>query len=695
MDVSNIGAGIRDHDDRTKSSPSSSTPVGHTTKMPLATPMNDPRRATLSESPSSWTAETETESAMDTPLAVEPPTPTSAFEKVIYLEGIPEHVGQHRGQKDSSYRSNIRHPPPQQQHALYSPPPDFDDHSLDSVLSSLEDAEAISLDESYYFTPVEEKPTSRISKVKLELQLRSELLEYLVRGQSESYVEQLMREEATVQAWTLACAEQRDHERAQRRLERRRQRQLQQHQQQESPLPSTSDEAPSETIVRRPTAQEAVVPKSLVFGPSPTKSTKQESTEGSSPSNSSMDTVETATSSNTSSQQERQPGPSLWSYWDFEKHHGIPAVLSLMLSCVAHVAIYELVLAVALAAMQPFLHYRLLHDSQDNILEAPDGSVWVENVCYGIVLLAGLAISRISGLLFSFFKKDSEGTDEDNDASEDGNNNQEDNDGGDTSSNETPPILISPSERHLDPRRVDRAWSKWMHYNKTGRFVKGIMDIVGFYLCFVAIMYFLGRFSLAFDQRASILEGMPSNVQRTIGIDNQHQQSGILPSNNLASTGPPFVDTSVTWTASVDAGTHTCPSHVSNVLLPGMKETGGNTESSSSSSSSSDDDDDDEEEDSDDEIEEKRQVGRWDLPQCGDALEEDAFGNDIIEDLGPEDEAYLFQRFSASTYEQFFGHGYRAALFDLPHQLFYNLACSVVAIYTLKRYFGCSFWEDW
>ena len=657
--------------------------------------MNDPRRNTLSESPSSWTAETETESAMDTPLAVEPsPAPTSAFEKVIYLEGIPEHVGQHHRQKESSCRNNQRQTSLQQQEQLLypPPPPDFDDHSLDSVLSSLEDAEAISLDESYYFTPVEEKPTSRISKVKLELQLRSELLEYLVKGQPPSFVEQLMREEATVQEWTLACAEQRDHERAQRRMERRRQRQMQQQQehQEKSPVPSPTGEPHSEAIGRRPTAQEAVIPKSLVFGPSPTKSAKERPTDPLSPPNMSMATAETATYNNTPSQQGRQPTLSLYSYWDFEKHHGIPAVLSLILSCVAHVAIYELVLAVVLAAMQPFLHYRLLHDSEDNILEAPDGSVWVENVCYGIVLLAGLVISRMSGLLFSFSKKDSEGADQDDSDSDDGNNNQEDNDGGDTPSNETPPVVISPSERHLDPRRVDREWSTWMHYNKTGRFVKGIMDIMGFYLCFVAVMYFLGRFALVFDQRASILEGMPSNIQRTMGIDNQHRQCAILPSNSLAPMDLPFFDMHVTWTASVDAHTGTCPSHVSNVLLPGMKETGGNFESSSSSSSSDDDED-----DSDDEEEGKRQVGRWDLPPCGDALEEDAFGNDIIEDLGSEDEAYLFQRFSASTYHQFFGHGYRAAMFDLPHQFFYNLACSVVAIYTLKRYFGCSFWEDW
>ena len=506
VDLPELGDGRFPVERNEGSAPTSSSPVvGQAAKKIAYTPLNNPRRTTLSESHASWTDETEPELTLDTPVAVEPSLnlESASFEKIIYLEGIPEHLGHHR-ECQTSQQSTHQH---QHKEATYPPPPsDFDDYSLDSMLSSLDEAEELSLDESYYFTPIEEKPINRVSKVKVELQLRSELLEYLVKGQPPSYVEQLMREEATVQEWTLACAEQRDYERTQRRMERRRQRQSLQQEEQGNPVtgPLVNPSQERNFSGRRPTAQESVVPKSLVFGPSPTKPLSQQTT-GASATPSNVPLSKNYSPSMASMEQlkdydQHQKQPSLYSYWDFEKYHGIPAVLSLVLSCVAHVAMYELVLAVALRAMQPFLQYRLLFDGEDNILEATDGNIWVENVGYGVVLSVGLVISRMSGLLFSFSKRERE-TDEEESDSDDGDKNGKKRTRVTVLKNETPPFVTNFSERHLDPRRVDREWSQWMHYNKTGRCVKGIMDVIGFYLCFVAIMYFLGRFAPYLERR--------------------------------------------------------------------------------------------------------------------------------------------------------------------------------------------------
>ena len=607
-----------------------------------------------SESPSSSTAASAVSPSIDTPVAAEPSPLQEAFGKVVYFEGIPEHLGQK--QHASSPRNNKQQTPA---------PPGFDDGSLESVLSSLDDDEALSLDESYYFTPVEERPCNRLEKLKRELQLRSELLQILARGQPAAYVEQLTREEETVQQWTLACALQRNEDRARRKVERRRQRQLQkqqqeQDQQQDSPASSpiatpTSTPTHNSIIGRRPTAQEAVAPKSLksLFEPSPTRSPLPPPDQPFAPP--------------TPTTQNRR----LFSYWDFEWYHGLPAVVSLLISCVAHVALYELVLAVVLAAMQPFLQYRILVDSEDNILPAAPGSARVEDACYSVVLIVGLMLARMSGLLFSFSKKHSQDEEEDNEEEEE-----------ETDNVKPPPrttTIISPQERHLDPRRVDRQLSQWMHYNKTGRLVKGMLDMIGFYVCFVAIMYFLGRFALCLDQRALILEGMPSNMQH-------HDTHQLIVANTTTT-----MHSINGYDSSMDVGT--CPSHVNNILLPSMREEEGDD---SESSSSSDDESDSDDSDDDDERQGELTFSyEWSLPECADEHYEDDHGNEIIYESGPEDEAYLFQHLSASAYHQFWGHGYRAAMFDLPHQLFFNLACSVVAIYTLKRYFGCSFWEDW
>jgi hypothetical protein len=185
-------------------------------------------------------------------------------------------------------------------------------------------------------------------------------------------------------------------------------------------------------------------------------------------------------------------------------------------------------------------------------------------------------------------------------------------------------VVIRVTDDHLPNNNPwESPWAQWLKGTKKGRRVKGFLDVLSFYLCFVAVMYFMGRLARVFDQRSLILENMPSSIS--------NNGSRLLLKNTLLET---------------------CAIEPNDL-------------------SSSDDSDDEEEED------------------------EDEFGNKIIWEFGQEDEAYLYQRLSASAYHQVFGQGYRAALFDLPHQLFYNLAFSAVAIYTLRRYFGCSFWDDW
>lgn len=453
----------------------------------------------------------------DTPLAIDPQS--SPILRQVYVEGIPEQLGSNSSSPETSQQ------PKQDSHQKQSTPqhqPFCDTDSFDSLLSSLDEADQLSLadDESFYFTPLEEPPNDRMDRLRRELKLRSELLEYLARDHPPAYAEKLVAQEQVVQQMTIRAAQIKETERQRRRAERR-----------------GTTVAPKELF--QPTL--AVSPSKLFP----------------------------------------------LSYWDFEWYHGLPALASLLLACVAHAALYELVWAVVLVCLQPFLSYRIQTDDANRILDA--GHQSAEDIGYGVVLVLGLLLARCSGLLFSF-----------------GNGHR---------------------EIHTK-HQFDSTWSQWLQNTRNGRRVKGFLDVLSFYLVFVAVMYFLGRFALCVDQRSTILENMPSN-------SNIRQTPLHSAKRNLAES---------------------C-----------MAE-----EASSSSSSDSDDEED----------------------PCDTFGDLDAFGNRIVWQGGHEDEAYLYEHLSASVYHQFFGHGYRAALFDLPHQLFFNFACSAMAIYTLRRYFGCSFWED-
>lgn len=493
---------------------------------------------------------------LDTPIAVDP-EPESRVHKVI-LEGIPQHMG------SSSTPPTSKAAAAAAQKSASSPPRlSFDNKSYDSLLSSLDEVDELSLEEdedSFYFSPMEEPPLDRIERLKRELDLRRELLQYLAKGQPAAYVEQLAIQEQAVQQMTLQTAQIKESERLRRRSERRRQRR--------ESLPNSFENSASNTPTS--TSESGMAPKSLFPMPSTMSMTPL-------------------------------PVLSLSSYWDFERFHALPAQASFLLACVAHAALYELVLAMVLACIQPFLHCRQIRDADDRIVDL--GHQGVEDLCYAAVLFAGLVLARCSGLLFSF----------------------------DETQNTKP---------HQDPTRVDRSWAQWLHHSKMGRRVKGCLDVFSFYVCFVAMTYFLGKFAWCVDQRETFFQEMPSSANNSTRT--------LLPNPNYRVT-PETI------------GNGICPLDVEDILFP---------------TDSSDDDDGED----------------WDLPQCGDI---DDYGNRIIFDAGIEDEAYLFEKLSASAYQQFWGVGHRAAILGLPRQVLYNLTCSVVAIYTLKRYFGCSFWEDW
>jgi len=541
---------------------------------------------TLVETPSS-NAQT---LSMDKLAAVEPSFDANSPTNIVYLEGIPEHLHSHR----------------QQSPALPKAPTGFDDQSLESIMSSLEDAELISLDDdSYYFTPCEERPCTRMEKLKRELNLRSELLEYLNKGQSAEFAGRLVKEEEMVQAWTLQCAQEKEDKRKQQKAERRRQRHLKKQQEarclSDSAISSASNNMnnnwPSHTD-RRPTAQEAMAPRSL-FDASSINSRQHSEQETSA-------TTPVASSHLTSS-------ATRWSvYWSFEWHYGMPALVSFLLNCVTHAALYELVLSIVMRVQQPWLDYRVLvDDNNDSLLEPNPENIHVEDLCYGIVLVLGLILARASGLLFSFSKQ--------GDQSDDDDEREEDRVGSSSQSNDHV-RMYCPEECHLDPRRIDRQWAQWTRFNKKGRLVKGLLDVVAFYLCFVSVMYFLGRVSLCFDQRSSILEGLPSRqFSRLKDSEDEEHYDGVSTLSYY----------------------------------------------------------------------------EWDSSRCRGESYEDSQGNAIVFESGPEDEAYLFEKLSTSAYQQFWGRGYRAAMFDLKHQLSFNFACCVISMYTLRRYFGCSFWEDW
>jgi hypothetical protein len=138
----------------------------------MATP-HKPAQSPSSISPNSSSST----SLVETPEAADP-SPRSSFPQhhKVYLEGIPEQLGK-----------QARQPP---QHVL-------DNQSYDSLLTSLEEEDQLSLadEESFYFTPLEEAPVHRLDRVKRELKVRAELLDYVSQELPQAQQEELRAQE--------------------------------------------------------------------------------------------------------------------------------------------------------------------------------------------------------------------------------------------------------------------------------------------------------------------------------------------------------------------------------------------------------------------------------------------------------------------------------------------------------------------
>lgn len=642
-----------------------------------------------------------------------------------YLEGIPVQALQQHQQQ-------------QQQHQQEDPRCWLlDDASFDSLLSSLESDEELSFIEEeqeededgstttssatntsngFYYTPMEERPNGRVEQVKRDLQWRWEFLEHFTKKTKQqrqqqgdvpaAEIERLWAQERRVQQLKLNAAVYREEERHRRKAERQRQRRrcrqlLEEEQQTQeqregatkelysteendtkemtTPLKSTtnstkhytynshashghqattpslsSSSSPStpSTTGSNTSTPEKVSPK-LLFGKSPNQKISSSSFNSS---NNNDDDDESQTINTTTNTYNSTHHHNHWTnttstysrlmeWLSFERYNAVPALICLLLSCLAHAALYELCLTIVMTlVIQPFVQYRVLTDSEDRILEQSVHNLHVEDGCYWLVFVVAVFIARISGLLYSYMGDE---------------------------------YAPEPGQ----PNRIDQKWSYWLHYTKRGRRVKGFLDVTAFYLSFVATMYFLNRFAVLVDQRDELVQHMPSNNNYNILVDNNnHHRHHPLNSANeghIASTmmteqqGSTFID-------------GFCPAHWKDILLPMDRENDTIIWDISDCIIIAENDNDDEENEREDESNDEDDNN-------GVAALQDHF----IYECGQEDEAYLYDKLSASAYHQFWGYGYRAALFDLPHLLLFNAALSVMAIYTLKKYFGCSFWEYW
>ena len=198
---------------------------------------------------------------------------------------------------------------------------------------------------------------------------------------------------------------------------------------------------------------------------------------------------------------------------------------SLLLVCVAHAALYELVLALVMGSLQEKVPYRLLSDAQDRILEHVTAKQQ-EDIGYTLILLGGLLVARTSGLVYTFHKRGGE------------------------------------EPRYWHAHRIDARLAMWLNTTRPGKLLKGVLDVLSFYVCFVSVMYFLGRFAVVcVNQRSSIMMDLPSVIQnRTTTttwntISNSHEMA----------TLPLLQDDHYCVGAGVGG---MCPAHVNEILLP-------------------------------------------------------------------------------------------------------------------------------
>jgi hypothetical protein len=154
--------------------------------------------------------------------------------------------------------------------------------------------------------------------------------------------------------------------------------------------------------------------------------------------------------------------------WQFEVQHSLPGVAAMTLYCVAHAATYEFVSNLAYGAVE----------------WAPDepGKYSKPWGLYTAMLLLGCVLARFSGTVWYF---------------------------------STPLAYQRVKLVYHNRIRLGAKDARCLHWlQQHCQEILGMVNLVSYYLCYIAVVFFVGQFAMLCDQREDILAGLPSTLYR-------------------------------------------------------------------------------------------------------------------------------------------------------------------------------------
>jgi len=342
-----------------------------------------------------------------------------------------------------------------------------------------------------------------------------------------------------------------------------------------------------------------------------------------------------------------------WSRWrdalSFELYHSLPGAAALLLFCTVHVSTYEFISNLAYEAVEstPATAPATSNIPDTPLVDSDATALMNLTRLYTIMLLVGCLIARYTGLVWNF---------------------------------------LGPRAYHrvkfvyhnrLRWGAKDALWLHRLHQcvadSGSGEVLLGCLHMVAYYLCYIAVFFFLSRLAVTCDQRESILAKMPSNVYQQ-SLQQQQQVAMLQLLNNSTSN----VNSSRAMHPSVDQESdsdddeydpdtlYMCPTrdYSPDALFGGSMVTTSHS------------------------------LFAVDHPlSCVEQLHH--YDEDALWPFGPEDDAYFYQRLAKNSYEKFFGQDYEAAFFDSTHQVLFYAGVAAAAIITLKSCLGFSYWAGW
>lgn len=180
------------------------------------------------------------------------------------------------------------------------------------------------------------------------------------------------------------------------------------------------------------------------------------------------ETMLNATKTQTTAASALATATSLREVWQFELEESLPGIAAMLLYCVAHASTYELVSNLAYEAVERAPEDGGTHSSPWGL--------------YTTMLLVGCVLARFSGLVWNF----------------------------------TGPKVYQRVKLIYHNRiRLGAKDARWLHWlNEQDEGVLGMVTMVAYYLCYIAVVFFVGQLAVYCDQRREILGDLPSALYK-------------------------------------------------------------------------------------------------------------------------------------------------------------------------------------